>query len=136
MNSQIEKLLAIQESLKGRSEKPAALIIDDDHFDCDFMRKKLEDYGIRAEVAWTGEEALRRLEHETFWVIFLDWKLQGISGFDTLRKIRLMEPSPVVVVITGWCTDDIANLAFSAGSAAVMSKPLEDKHVKLIFGKP
>jgi CheY-like chemotaxis protein len=53
-----------------------------------------------------GEEALDIVDKEDFDVVLLDIKLPGISGIETLKKLKDKKPDLSVVMITGFGYDE------------------------------
>jgi len=81
------------------------LIIDDDPDDIEISKMTLAriDRGITVETALCGEAALELMQSGKALpaLILLDLKMPGMSGFDTLRKIRAdqrLQHLPVIIV--------------------------------------
>jgi len=84
---------------------PMILIIDDNPDDVEITKRTLArmDRKVEVKTAPRGEAALELLHSGTALpeLILLDLKMPGMSGFDTLRKIRAdrrMKHIPVIVV--------------------------------------
>jgi DNA-binding response OmpR family regulator len=130
---QLDKLRSIQKSLAGLKGKPRALIVDDDWKDAELMGHRLKEHGVEFDAVAYGERAIEKLAENSYWVVFLDWKLRGMSGLDTLRAIKALPSENNVIIITGLPCGDITTDALSNGAAAVMSKTFEDEHIKFLF---
>jgi two-component system response regulator (stage 0 sporulation protein F) len=65
---------------------------------------KTEKYTVKC--AASGEEALDTLGKESFDVVLLDIKLSGMSGIETLKRIKDMNPNLIVIMITGFGYDE------------------------------
>jgi CheY-like chemotaxis protein len=67
------------------------LIVDDSAVFREFMQETLEQLGLRVSAAGSGAEALAKLkqvqENEPFRLIFMDWKMPGMDGFETIKAI-------------------------------------------------
>jgi two-component system response regulator len=81
------------------------LIIDDNRDDVEITKMALAriDRGLKVEIAWRGEAALEFLQSGKALpaLILLDLKMPGMSGLDTLRKIRAderLQHLPVIIV--------------------------------------
>ncbi len=86
-----------REALLGRR----ILVLDDDPDTAQLIARRIEPYGVHAEVARDGAEALERLRHEEFDALTLDVLMPGMSGFEVLRELRAdpeLADLPVVVV--------------------------------------
>jgi DNA-binding NtrC family response regulator len=76
-------------------------------------------------------------------VIFLDIKLPGIDGVETLRRIRKTAPNVPVVMMTASQTVDTAVESMRLGACDYLIKPLDNsrikevvKHALLVAGSP
>ncbi|HNX82677.1 MAG TPA: response regulator [Candidatus Omnitrophota bacterium] len=68
----------------------------------DLLKKQLCDVA----TCMSGEEALDIVTKETFDVVLLDIKLGGMSGLETLKKIKDTKPETIVIMITGFGYDE------------------------------
>ena len=64
------------------------LVVDDDEFTCDAIRRLLTRMGYTTACAVSGAEALNLLEQVRPDVIVLDWMRPGMDGLEVLRKLR------------------------------------------------
>ena len=60
----------------------------------------LEHKGYEVETSNNGNEAIEILQTKTFDIVFLDENMPGLSGIETLEKIKLDYPNLPVVMIT------------------------------------
>ena len=112
------------------TEKMTVLIIDDDPVACEHGRLVLEKIGIAADTALSGEEglekvALRHGRREPYNLILVDWKMPGIDGVETTRRIRsLVGKESAIIILTAYKWDDILDEALGAGVDSFLAKPL------------
>ena len=132
---QRKRLLEIQSSLIG-NQNFKVLIVDDDESDLILTQNRLKSFGIESITTVHGGVAEEMISQNGFAVIFLDWKLVGVSGLSVLRSIKLKCPKCVVIILTGVATNDDAVIALNNGAALVMSKPITDEAIKIIFDSP
>jgi CheY-like chemotaxis protein len=64
------------------------LFIEDDRFIADMYKMKLEAEGWMIEIAWDGEEGVRRALESPPALVLLDVLLPRIDGLEVLRRIR------------------------------------------------
>lgn len=76
--------------LKGKTSKDSysVLIIEDERFLCDLLRKKLENSGLEVRGAFDGETGLKNIEADKPDLILLDLLLPGMDGFEVLRRLK------------------------------------------------
>lgn len=63
------------------------LVVDDDELTCDLVCETLNFEGYEVETAYSGEQALRTLEHSRPDLILLDIMMSGIDGFEVCRQV-------------------------------------------------
>jgi two-component system nitrogen regulation response regulator NtrX len=100
------------------------LIIDDESGIRQTLKGILEDEGYHAATADSGETGLDTLREKPFEVVLLDIWLPGIDGIDTLEKIKEIEDSPEVIMISGHATIETAVRATKLGAYDFLEKPL------------
>lgn len=133
---QRKSLSAIKESIVGE-KKVSVLIVDDNEDDAEMTQVKLSKRGVKSTIASTAQDAIEWIKRNGFWIVFLDWKLVGMSGLELLTRINDMSPKHQVIVLTGAKDSDlVASDALKAGAIAVMSKPLSDETIQIVFGSP
>jgi len=107
------------------------LIIDDNLDDVEITKRTLArmDRELKVETALRGETALELLRREEALpaLILLDLKMPGMSGFDTLRKIRAderMKHIPVIIVTSSSLEAD-EKAGYEAGADAFLHKAFD-----------
>ena len=68
-------------------------------------------------------------------VITLDLKMPGMSGIETLKQIRLIDPDVMIIIITGFGTLQSAVEAIRHGVYDYISKPFNVKEIVGIIEK-
>jgi excisionase family DNA binding protein len=99
--------------------------VDDDK-DVGFLFERLLGGPQEVTVAADGYQALEKAEQEDFDLIFLDVRLPGIDGVETLKRLREISPDSVVVMMSGHEVSDKVREAFVAGAQDFISKPFRD----------
>ncbi len=106
------------------------LVVDDDRIAAEHARMVLDEVGIRADVAASGEEALRMMEvqhtkHRPYNLVLMDWNMPGMNGLEASAEIRKQYDSETtVVVLTAYNWDDIQEEAHRVGVDSFLTKPL------------
>ena len=106
------------------SERLRILIVDDN----EMMVKTLQDIfrikGYHADAAYSGPEALDKVESTRFDCILSDIKMPDINGVDLYRAVKAKDPLLPVVLMTAYSTDKLIQEGLEEGVVAVLTKPL------------
>ncbi|HEV8432197.1 MAG TPA: sigma-54 dependent transcriptional regulator [Thermoanaerobaculia bacterium] len=111
------------------------MIVDDEEVLRDVLEVVLRREGFDVVLAASGEEALNLLDGDEVDLVILDVMLPGISGIDTLRAIRIANPTLPVVVITAFSSIDGAIEAMKFGAFHYIPKPFKNEEVVLTVNK-
>jgi len=111
------------------------LIVDDEEVLRDVLQTLLVREGFDVLLASSGEECLSLLDTEEIDLVVLDIMLPGISGIDTLRSVRLSNPSLPVIVITAFSSIDGAIEAMKHGAFHYIPKPFKNEEVVITVNK-
>lgn len=101
------------------------LIVDDEQAIREALVQVFEYEGHDVREAADGPEALVAVERDRPDVTFLDVKMHGMDGLETLERIREADPTGVVVMISGHGTIDTAVEATRKGAYDFLEKPLD-----------
>lgn len=106
------------------------LVVDDDEQSCESAIDSLKNIGINAEYVLDGETAIelvrkRYEERNGFEIVLLDWKLPGIDGIETARRIHKQGGGDIpLLLISAYDWSEIEQEAREAGISGFISKPL------------
>jgi two-component system sensor histidine kinase/response regulator len=106
------------------------LVVDDDSQLCKSTTESLKSIGISAEWALDGETAISMATqhhtiHNDYHIILLDWKLPGMDGIETARRLRKQLGNDVpILLISAYDCSEIEEEAREAGISGFLSKPL------------
>ncbi len=107
------------------------LVVDDEPSVCEVLKEFLESYGYDVAVAFSGEEAIEAYQDERPAVVLLDIRMPGKDGLETLRDIKTLDPSAVIVMVTAVHKEDVVKKAMAAGAADYITKPIQPKSLEL-----
>lgn len=100
------------------------LIIDDNSDICLLLERFLSKQGYKTASVLKGEDGLAMLRKETFGLVICDFKLPDIDGLEMLRRIKVLNPTTAVIIITGYSDVRIAVQAVKYGAYDYVTKPL------------
>ena len=103
---------------------PRILIIDDDKDICLVLSKFLTKNNYEVDVAHRGDEGLKLLRTHDYTLILCDYRLPDFTGVEMLRKIKLLQPTVAVIIITGYSDVRTAVETFRYGANDYVTKPL------------
>ncbi len=102
----------------------SVLVVDDEAGIRQSLADVLQDEGYRVAAVDSGEACLDFLAKGKCDVILLDVWLPGMDGLETLERVRALQDSPVVVMISGHGTIETAVRATKKGAFDFIEKPL------------
>ncbi|MDB5849817.1 MAG: hypothetical protein JWP29_3569, partial [Rhodoferax sp.] len=117
------------EELKGKR----ALVVDDNEIARTVTAALAADLGLAVEVAESGEVAVLMAGDaaragQPYELLFVDWKMPGMSGVEALRQLQLQRLSyaSASIMVTAYKRDDVMDSALAAGVQlqAVLTKPV------------
>lgn len=108
----------------GAEAKQTILIIDDSEDDRDVCERLLRNDPHISQIlkAETGKQGIGLFETVHPDCVLLDFNLPGHDGLDVLRRIRALNDSASVVMLTGEGSEDIAVAAMKAGASDYVVK--------------
>jgi two-component system, NtrC family, nitrogen regulation response regulator NtrX len=109
--------------------KPRILVIDDEAPIRDSLKMTLEYEGYEFIGAATGQEGLALVEREAPDLVLLDVKMPGMDGIEVLERLRNMNESLPVVVVSGHGTISTAVEATKKGAFDFIEKPFASERV-------
>ena len=101
------------------------LIVDDERDICDCLTEFFQMKGFTVASAFSGEEALDRLEQDAADVVVLDILLPGLSGIEILRRVHERAPHIRVVMLTGINEAELRRTARTYGAVGYITKPFD-----------
>ncbi|MFN8645222.1 MAG: sigma-54 dependent transcriptional regulator [Gemmatimonadales bacterium] len=111
------------------------LVVDDEVGVRNALKQVLEYEGLEVRTASSGGEALSLYPEIRPHVVFLDVKMAGMDGIDTLGRLRELDPGAVVVMISGHATVATAVEATRRGAFDFMEKPLDSDRLLVTVRK-
>ena len=110
-----------------------ALAVDDNPTAREILQSMLESFGFDVAVAASGPEALRLLDdapaEHPFDLVLMDWKMPGMNGVETIRRIRTLPnlaQMPRIIMVTAYGREEIMRQAEAVGvrTSAFLLKPV------------
>lgn len=105
--------------------KIKVMIVDDEKEFVDALASRLEIRNYNVSTAFSGREALNRLEDGEVDVVLLDVLMPGLTGIETLKKIKETMPLVQVIMLTGNATVEDGIDGMKLGAFDFLIKPAD-----------
>jgi two-component system chemotaxis response regulator CheY len=109
------------------------LIVDDDPFACDILRKFLAGKGYQAVVTYQSKNASAVYSHERPDVVLLDIRMPGKNGLETLQEIKAMDPGACVIIISAVRDSGVVKEAKYIGALEYLKKPVSPHRLEQLL---
>ncbi len=107
------------------SKKPNILFTDDEKTFRNIMTKELTRMGYNVTGCGSGAETIEKMQEKDFDVVILDMNMPVMDGIETLKKVKEMESTTEVIVLTGQGTIENAVQATKLGAYDYLTKPCQ-----------
>ncbi len=107
------------------------MIVDDEKGIREALKQVLEYEEIEVQACASGHEAIRVYPEFKPHLVFLDVKMEGMDGLETLKRIRQLDSQAQVVMISGHGTIQTAVEATQLGAYDFLEKPLDTDRILL-----
>ena len=123
------------------------LVVDDNETARTVLRDMLASMTFVVDEVADGAAAVRRVEQASlegrpYRIVYLDWRMAGMDGVETAKRIRALGlvPQPHLVMVTAYGREEVMNEAMAAGIETYMIKPLTasllfDTAIQLLSGE-
>jgi DNA-binding NtrC family response regulator len=121
--------------MSGHNMSKRILVIDDDRAVRRAFALSLEDTGYELETAESGETGITKVQGSRYDLIFLDLKMPGMNGVQTLQEIRKIDMDVPVYIITAFHEEFVSQLKSAQQNGVqfeLLRKPVDGKHLLMI----
>ena len=126
------------QDIKKRSQMAGALknmrvlVVDDSPTSQKIFKETLESFSFKVEVADSGDQAIQEITREaaqgtTYDLIIMDWKMPGMDGIETARRIKKRTAAgdlPRIIMATAFGRQEVMRQAEIAGLEGFLIKPV------------
>jgi signal transduction histidine kinase/CheY-like chemotaxis protein len=107
------------------------LVIDDSRTSRLILEEMLGSLNFDVEQASSGVEGLelieKAVEERPYGIVLIDWKMPGMDGIETSRRIREQSDSakqPKIILVTAYARDEVLQQVAQAGLDGLLIKPV------------
>jgi two-component system response regulator HydG len=116
------------------------LIIDDDTFICELLKKHLQNNKYSAETAFNGRGALKLFKENKFDLVLCDFRLPDTSGLELMQQLKSIKQSVPVIIMTAYADVRMAVKLMKLGASDYITKPIQQEEllglIKKLLKKP
>jgi two-component system response regulator PilR (NtrC family) len=113
--------------------KDRILVADDEQSMREFLDIMLKKEGYKVSLASNGEEVVKLMDNDLFDLVLLDIRMPKLDGISALKKIKVIAPETIVIMITAYASADTAIKAMKEGAYDYITKPFKVEEIKLII---
>lgn len=107
----------------GANQKPCVALVDDDIVSTNLLASAFRAANFDCLCYTTGTQFIADFNRHTYNVIILDIMMPGISGFDTLNRLKALPSAPPVIVYSQGLQREWVIQALSCGAKHYFIKP-------------
>ncbi len=108
------------------------LVVDDDEIACESLAAWLREDGYTTDTALSGREALDKARTKEYALYFVDLKMPGMDGIETMMQLKNFHPDASIIIITAHATVDTAITALKEGAQEYIVKPCNPEEISIL----
>ncbi|HEY7617371.1 MAG TPA: response regulator, partial [Terriglobales bacterium] len=112
-------------TMEQTERKGRVLIVDDETVVQEALTNWFRHKGFDVQVAHGAYEALEKVQGGDLDLALLDIKMPGMDGMDLMNRLRQLDPSLVLVMMTGHGSVKTAVQALKSGAYDYLTKPFD-----------
>lgn len=116
------------------SVKDEILIVDDEEMMCLVLSGVFEDAGYAVRTASNGEDALQKIGERIPDVLLMDIIMPGLTGMEVLRRVKSIDDSFPVILMTAMAGVSGAVDAMRDGAFDYIAKPFHNEELLRVVG--
>ena len=115
--------------LTEHTKKLTAMIVEDEKVTNELLSSTFKNFFSNVESCFDGEQALRVYKETKPDVVFVDIIMAGMDGIELSRRIRELNPTQIIIVISA--SNDIEKISESieVGVNSFIQKPIDTKKI-------
>lgn len=106
------------------------LVVDDEEDVCELIKSFLESSGYTAFTASRALNALEIVQLEKPSLVMLDIIMPDMDGIECLKRIKKIDPSIIVIMVSGLQDENVAKEAIRYGAYDYIAKPFDFAYLR------
>ncbi len=123
---------------KVNSENIRALVVDDGMANALVLSSMLERYGIKADTAESGMEAIEKACDAKYDLIFMDYLMPDMDGVEATRQIMFVskeKEKPLIMGVSATVDIQVTDKFQRAGAEGVLKKPVHSQDLEQLLNE-
>lgn len=122
----------------SETEKPLALVVEDDHAQRMFLMQALIRFGYDVTATDNGMDALELCTEHTYDLVITDIRMPRLSGISFVKNVRMRNPKAFKRLIYISAVEDVSvrREASDSGASDVLLKPVSVERLRKVLGVP
>ncbi len=113
----------------NKSQQSSILVVDDELSVRDSLSKWFKEDGYRVGAAENANKALNLMNEGPWDVILLDIKMPGMDGLELQKRLREIDKTAAIIMLTAFASVDSAVQALKEGAFDYVTKPVDPDHL-------
>ena len=115
--------------------RPSLLLVDDDAVYRERLAKAMTARGYEVRTAADAEAAVALAEADSPELAVLDLRMPGESGLELLRRLKAIDPTTKILMLTGYGSIATALEAVRLGAVHYLTKPVDVDEILAAFDR-
>ncbi len=111
------------------------LVVDDDKLANDFFRETLTRAGYKVDTAFSGEEAIEKIDNMPYDIMVTDIRMKAMDGIELLEKAISVQSDLISIMVTAYGTVENAVKAMKLGAHDFLLKPVTPEALEIVVGR-
>ncbi|WP_139142041.1 response regulator [Alteromonas lipolytica] len=111
------------------------LIVEDNPINQEVIKELLSTHGIQITLAANGQDAVDRVQRQTFDMVFMDIQMPVMDGYQATRAIRKLGITLPIIALTAAAMVEDRQKALAAGMNDHLSKPFKEPELLAMIVK-
>ncbi len=111
------------------------LVVEDNPVEAEVLQEILQEAGYHTEVAFDGEEGIKKLEDNFYDIVITDLSMPRLTGMEVLDYVVNYAQETVCIILTGHGSIKSAVEAIKKGAYDYLTKPLRRDEILLVLEK-
>ncbi|AZQ65333.1 PAS domain-containing sensor histidine kinase [Flammeovirga pectinis] len=108
------------------------LVVDDNNESCMILEKYLDNFGCKIDITNSGEEALNLIDgnNKTYDFILMDWRMPGMDGVETTKRIRQLSKihsATDILMVTAHDKEELTQELGEEDVSGIVVKPISEQ---------